>query len=349
LIVERRGRLEAAPFSLAALTTTAPTRPIVSGVATGDSLDSGPRFAFSRTGSLVYVPGAAAGTPDTLHWLDGRGQLERVPLPAASIGDVELAPDQRRLALTMDGEAGRDLWIGDLTAGALQRLTDGGQSTSPAWRPDGLEIAFAYSKAGPFNLFLKPLDGSADAAPLVASPWNQAPTSWSPNSRLLAYTEFQPLSGADIWVIDLDTRERRPIVRTLFDEASARFSPDGRWIAYMSTESGRWEVYLRDLTGRSPRVQASTSGGRWPCWSVDGRTLYFEASGHTAAVAIQPGATLVASAPFEVPGALTLAVAGNGQPTGRLLVRRSPAALAGRELRVVLEWFTELSRLVRIG
>ena len=349
LIVERRGRLEAAPFSLATLTTTEPAKPIVSGVATTDALDGGPRFAFSRTGSLVYVPGTAAGAPDTLHWLDGRGQLERIPLPAASLGDVELAPDQRRLALTMDGEAGPDLWLGDLTAGALRRLTNEGQSISPAWRPDGLEIAFAYSKAGPFNLFVKPLDGNADASPLLTSPWNQFPTSWSPNSRQLAFTEFQPLTGADIWVLDLDTRERRPLVRTLFDEASARFSPDGRWLAYMSTESGRWEIYIRDAAGTGPRVQASASGGRWPCWSVDGRTLYFDASGRTAAVAIQTSPTLTASAPFEIPGALAMVVAGNGQPTKRLLVRRGAGAVSSRELRVVLEWFAELSRLVRVS
>ena len=349
LIVERHGRLEAAPFSLATLTTTEPTRPIVTGLATTDALDGGPRFAFSRTGSLVYVPGAPAGSSDTLHWLDGRGQLERVPLPAASLTDVELAPDQRRLALTMDGEAGPDLWLGDLTAGALRRLTEGGHSVSPAWRPDGLEIAFAYSKAGPFNVFLTPIDGSADAAPLITSPWNQFPTSWSPNSRQLAFTEFQPLTGADIWVLDLDTHERRPIVRTLFDEASARFSPDGRWMAYMSTETGRWEVYVRDITGRDPRVQVSTGGGRWPSWSVDGRTLYFDASGHMAAVAIQTSPTLNASAPFEIPGATALIVAGGGQPTERLLVRRTPTSAATRELRVVLEWFTELSRLMRVS
>jgi Tol biopolymer transport system component/DNA-binding winged helix-turn-helix (wHTH) protein len=346
LIVERRGRLEAAPFSLATLTTTEPTRPIVSGVATSDALDSGPRFAFSRSGSLVYVPGAPAGASDTLHWLDGRGQLERVPLPAAALGDVELAPDQQRLALTMDGEAGPDLWVGDLNAGALHRLTEGGQSISPAWRPDGLEIAFAYSKAGPFNLFLKPIDGSAEAARLLTSPWNQFPTSWAPNSRQLAFTEFQPLTGADIWVLDLDTRERRPVVRTLFDEASARFSPDGRWMAYMSTETGRWEVYVRDARGGSARLQVSRNGGRWPCWSVDGRTLYFDASGRTTAVAIQTSPTLTASAPFEIPGASAMVVAGNGQPTERLLVRRTAGSISSRELRVVLEWFTELSRLV---
>lgn len=349
LIVERRGRLEAAPFSLATLTSTEPMRPIVSGVATTGALDGGPPFAFSRSGSLVYVPGAPAGASDTLHWLDGRGQLERVPLPATSLGDVELAPDQRRLALTMDGEAGHDLWLGDLTAGALRRLTEGGQSISPAWRPDGLEIAFAYSKAGPFNLFLTPIDGSGDASPLLTSPWNQFPTSWSPNSRQLAFTEFQPLTGADIWILDLDTHERRPIVRTLFDEASARFSPDGRWMAYMSTETGRWEVYVREATGRGPRLQVSNTGGRWPSWSVDGRTLYFDASGHTAAAAIQTLPTLVASAPFEIPGAGAMVVAGNGQPTERLLVRRSAGSASSRELRVVLEWFTELSRLVRAG
>ena len=92
-------------------------------------------------------------------------------------------------------------------------------------------------------------------------------------------------------------------MRTLFDESHARFSPDGHWIAYMSNESGRWDVFVRPSSGSGPRVQVSTDGGAWPCWSVDGRTLYFSANGRTAAAAIQTAPALSVSAPMMIPDA----------------------------------------------
>jgi len=344
IVFERQGRLEAARFSLTSLTTTGPPRPIVTGVSRGDMLD-GPRFAFSRSGALVYVPATLDERDAPLHWLDARGQLERVPLPTERAGSIDVAPNQRQLALTIDGESGPAVWVGDTALGDLRPFISGGQSVSPAWRPDGLEIAFAFSKAGPFNLFVKPVEGSSGPAPLIASPWNQFPTSWAPDGSQLAFTEFQPLTGADIWVLDVNTHERKALVRTLFDETWARFSPDGRTIAYMSNESGRWEIYLRSATGDGSRIRVSTSGGVWPCWSIDGRTVYFSAGGRTMAASVNTGTALAASAPTSVPGADAMVLAGGGTAGDRLLVRQAGARPAGRgELRVVLEWFTELTK-----
>jgi Tol biopolymer transport system component len=227
----------------------------------------------------------------------------------------------------------------------LRRFVTDGQSVSPAWRPDGLEIAFAFSKAGPFNVFVKPIDGSAGPAPLIASPWNQFPTSWTPDASQLAFTEFQPLTGADIWVLDVATHQRRALVRTLFDETWARFSPDGRWIAYMSNETGRWEVYVRPSSGEAGRIRVSTTGGVWPCWSLDGKTIYFSANGTTMASALKTSPALIASLPVSVPGADTMVLAGGSTAGDRLLVRQAGAPTVGRaELRVVLEWFSELSK-----
>lgn len=290
VVFERQGRLEAAPFSLTTLTLTDPPRPVVSGVSAAGLLD-GPRFAFSRTGALLYVPRAADEDDAPLPWPDPGGQL----------------------------------------------------------RPNGLEIAFAYSKAGPFNLFIKPVFGQEEAAALITSPWNQFPTSWAPDARHLAFTEFQPLTGADIWIVDVETRERRPIVRTLFDETWARFSPDGRWIAYMSNESGRWDVFARDVAGLGPRVRISTTGGAWPSWSLDGGTLYFSANGRTLAAAVGAGSALAFSTPIAIPGADAMVLAGGGAAGDRLLFRGASQPSTRTELRVVLEWFAELTRLVQAG
>ncbi len=183
----------------------------------------------------------------------------------------------------------------------------------PAWTPSGLEIAFAISKAGPFNL---------------AGPWHEFPTSWSPDGSELAFTEFQPLTGADIWVLDRRTRTRRPLVRTVFDESWARFSPDGRWIAYMSNESGRWDVYLRSSSGLGRSIRVSSNGGAWPSWSNDGATVYFTAGGNTMASAIRIESGLAAAAPAIV------------QPG-------STRAHGRADLRSVRDWFSELASHVR--
>ena len=154
----------------------------------------------------------------------------------------------------------------------------------PSWTPEGIEIAFAFSKAGPFH---------------SAGSWHQFPTSVSPDGQLMVFAETHPMSGADIWILDRRTATRRALVRTWSDETFARFSPDGRSIAYMSNVSGRWEVHVQSLSGGSP-VRVSSNGGAWPSWSTDGVTVHYSPRFH-------------------------------GRP----------------ELRVVLDWFSELASRVR--
>jgi len=146
-----------------------------------------------------------------------------------------------------------------------------GVPVAPSWTPSGLEIAFAFSKAGPFNLDSDGIDGT----PLLAGRARMFPTSWSPDNTRMAFTDHQPLTGADIWIVDLRTRIRRPLARTWFDETWARFSPDGRSIAYMSNETGRWEVYMQPVDGNGARVRVSSHGGAWPSWSSDGKTVLY--------------------------------------------------------------------------
>jgi Tol biopolymer transport system component len=167
-------------------------------------------------------------------------------------------------------------------------MATGERAVSPTWRPDGLAMAFALNKTGPFNLFVR--TEANDPEPLNQSPWNQTPTSWSPDASRLAFTEFHPRTGADIWIMDVATRLRRPFVRTPFDETGARYSPDGRWIAYLTNEAGRWDAVIRSALDGNLRARI-------------------------------PAARLV--------------------PDGRAL------SSSGRELRVVLAWFAELTRVMR--
>jgi DNA-binding winged helix-turn-helix (wHTH) protein len=271
LVAQRDGELVAAPYAFDDGRVTGGWRSAVTEVATAGVL-VGPRFAVSRSGSLVYVPGRASG-PSGLRW-SGSLQGPR--------------PDDLIEALVLDPETPMDARV-DRVASGLGPPRPGERAVSPTWRPDGLEVAFALNKFGPFNMFVKPGDGGVPHA-LGQSPWNQTPTSWSPDGRRLIFTEFHPTTGADIWQLDLLTRTRRPLVRTPFDETGARYSPDGRWIAYLTNQSGRWEAVI------------------------------------AAADGVRPHARIAASR--LIPGGL------------------GPAA-HGRELRVVLAWLRDVTRLVR--
>jgi serine/threonine-protein kinase len=133
------------------------------------------------------------------------------------------------------------------------------------------------------------------------------------------------MTGADIWVFDLQSRTRRAFARTWFDETWARFSPDGRWIAFMSNESGRWDVYAQSSDGRGPRVKVSAAGGVWPSWSTDSGTIFFTAGTATMAAGIKAAPVLLAANP--------------------VIVHESGARATGRaDLRFVLEWFSELAQ-----
>jgi Tol biopolymer transport system component len=141
----------------------------------------------------------------------------------------------------------------------------------------------------------------------------------------MVFAETHPMSGTDIWLLDQRTRQRRVLVRSWSDETFARFSPDGRSIAFMSNVSGRWEVYVQSLAGSAP-VRVSTGGGLWPSWSTDGGTLYFNTDDATMAAVIAMTPTVAAAAPV-------IAQHNGGRAYGRA------------DLRVVLDWFSELARV----
>jgi DNA-binding winged helix-turn-helix (wHTH) protein len=267
LVVERRGQLAAAPFDLASRSLAGALRPVVDDVASAGVFE-GPRYAFSQSGSLVYVPGSAGG-PLTVQW-------------RAALGARDERSGEFERRLTVRPESVFPGLGGDASIAAAGPV-------SPASRPDGLEVAFAANKTGPYNLFVRPLVGGPEL-PLDSSPWNQVPTSWSPDGRYLAFTEFNPATGADVWLLDRLTHLKRPLARTPLDETAARHSPDGRWLAYLSKTGGEWQVVVVPAGGGSP--QARFPARRvWP----DGPR------------------------PLE----------------------------AGRELRIVLSWFSELSDRMR--
>jgi DNA-binding winged helix-turn-helix (wHTH) protein len=288
----------------------------------------GYRFIGEITGAEASAEAVALQTPRTPEAQDRREALRPILLACVSYAVTTVCVaivfavfghDRREPVAALASNAPPQFAISH--RGELVYLSASGAEVVPAWTPSGLEIAFAFSKAGPFNLLMTL---PADVTPLLAGPGRQFPTSWSADHGQLAFTEHQPMTGADIWVMDLRTGLRRPLARTWFDETWARFSPDGRWIAYMSNESGRWDVYVRSADGEGQRIRVSPEGGVWPSWSNDSRTIFFNAAVATMASAISAVPVLAAADP--------------------VIVRQDGGRAAGRaELRVVLEWFAELT------
>jgi Tol biopolymer transport system component len=223
---------------------------------------------------------------------------------------------------------------------------------------------FQSNKEGVLNLFWQMADGSGSLERLTTSDNTQTANSWSPDGQLLAFHEIDPALQRDIWVLRMgDTspssgqvRKAQPFLRTRFDEAGPRFSPDGRWLAYISNESGRYEIYVQPFPGPGGKWQISSDGGTEPLWNRNGRELFYRSGDKMMAVDIATLPSFAAGTPrmlFEgqyvpAPGASpNYDVSPDGQ---RFLMLKPIEQAAGpTQINVVLNWFEELKRRVPTG
>jgi Tol biopolymer transport system component len=231
------------------------------------------------------------------------------------------------------------VWIYDISRGALSRLTLEGGITMPVWTPDGRRIVVAVNRRGGTGLFWKPADGSGPEERLTTSESNLGGPSVSPDGQTLAF-ETRPTTGPDLWVVPLQG-ERKPqiFLQTPSNERDPRFSPpDGRWLAYVSNESGRNEVYVRPYPGPGGQWLISTEGGAEPVWARNGRELFYRNVDKMMVVDIQTQPAFKAGIPrmlFELPGY---------QGTRQYDVAPEETTLT--QINVVLNWFEELNRRV---
>jgi len=251
------------------------------------------------------------------------------------------------------------VWLYDLSRDTLTRLTfEGNSNVNPVWTRDGKRIAFTSNKEGPQNLFWQRADGSGGLERLTISEHVNTPSSWSPDGQLLAFWEVNAATGWDIWVLRLKDHKGEPFLRTPFNESVPSFSPDGRWLAYISDESGHFEVYVQPYPGPGGKRQISTDVGTEPVWNPNGRELFYRSGDNkmmAVDIATQPGFT--AGKPrmlFEGPYLPTPATFPNYDvsPDGQRLLMLKPieqAQAAPTQINVVLNWFEELKQKVPAG
>ena len=286
LVFARRNTLMAAPFDLARLEATAAPVPVLQDVPL-HPYNGHSQFSFSYDGSLAYVPASVLAADRQLVWVDRNGAIESVTDVRRPYAHPRLSPDGNRVALTIEG-SNQDIWIHELGRGTLTRLTfDPTSDMRATWTPDGTKLLHMSDRHGPFDLVWKPPDGSAEEEPLFTSEYDKYPMTVSPDGKVLIFLQTHPETRADIWLLPLEG-EKTPqaLVHTHFDERIAALSPNGRWLAYQSDESGRFDVYVQAFPGLGGKWQISTDGGTGPVWAQTGRELFYRNGDQMMAVPI---------------------------------------------------------------
>jgi len=282
--------------------------------------------------------------------VDRNGKIQALPAPPRAYMTPRLSPDGQQVTIWSTEAV---VLIYDLPRGTLTRAVPEGTSSFPIWTPDGKRLTYRAARAGTRNLFWKAADGTGAEERLTIGENPQAPGSWSPDGQVLAFYDASPSSGQDIWLLRLSDRKQQPLLQTPFIERDPQFSPDGRWLAYRSDESGRNEIYVQPYPGPGGRSQVSIEGGTEPVWNPNGRELFYRNGDKLMAVDITTQPTFSAGQPkllFEGSYLLALGYAPgyDVSPDGQrfLMAIGSEPGASDTQINVVLDWFEDLKRLV---
>jgi eukaryotic-like serine/threonine-protein kinase len=369
LVYVRLGTLMAVPFDPVRLAVTGNATGLIDGVmqaANGNLSDMSNtlagQFTVSDTGALIYVTGGAVPMADrSLAWVDRKGASKALPAQPGPYVAPRLSRDGQRVAVSTQGV--RQVWSYDIGRNAFSAVTVDGQSSYGIFAPDGKRVVFRLGGAGGAdNLYWKAADGSGTAEPLTTSARSQTPASWSPDGGTLAFVQegdtlAQQFFQFDIWVLSIRDRKTRAVVQTAAHESFPEFSPDGHWLAYVSNQSGRQEVYVQPYPGPGERHPISTNGGEQPAWSRNGRELFYVQAGASGSrklmsVRIRTAPAFLAGTPETLFERVDLQsnwgrsydVAPDGQRF--LITVRKEQPMAPAQMIFVQNWTEELKRMV---
>jgi serine/threonine-protein kinase len=359
LYVRRDGVAVVAPFDLRRLELTGAGVPVLEGVQV--NLNAGfALLTWSRSGSLVYVRGVGGSPDNTLVRVSRAGAA--VPIDSSWYGQFNsfaLSPDGRRMAVGVGAGAGLNIWVKQLDHGPFTRLTFGNQDRRPLWSPDGRSVAFVRDTLNSSAVYVRPADGSGQDRVLARLDRQLQEAVWSRDGRwIVARTDNGAAGAGDIAAVRLSDSTQVPIVASPFSEYHPALSPDGRWVAYTSNESGTQEVYVRPFPdARGGRWQVSNGGGTEPLWSPDGHELFFlDAGSHLTAARVQtaPAFAVTGTTPlFDISGYVIDAFhqSYDVTPDGKSFIfarpRRQAAGLRGPQLVWADHWFTDVE--ARVG
>jgi Tol biopolymer transport system component len=362
ILYARAGALLAVPFDVRRLEVTGPPVPVLEGVLMGLSHPAA-HYGLSANGTLVYAPGAGLGGERTVVWVDRQGREERLPLPPRMYLHPRISPDGRQIAIEIEGPV-HDFYSYEMGRGVLTKMSLEGSSHWPVWTPDGSRITYRKWGPGGFTMWWMPADRSAEAERLTAIGIMQSGASWSPDGKVLAFTQVSTDTGADVHLLPIEDSQRRPVpfAQSKFAEGSPKFSPDGRWIAYTSNESGRNEIYVQSYPGPGPKVQVSADGGMDAVWKRNGGELYCRNGDRMMVVSVMTHPAFTASTPRMLwQGRYALGTSSACGPPGPsssnydvtpdgqhfLMIKDSETEVLPNDVHVVLNWTEELKRVMK--
>jgi serine/threonine-protein kinase len=335
------GTLQAAPFDVERMEITGEPVVLAQNVHIAGSV---PQFSISDNGTLAYVPARVA----EMVLVSREGHVTPASDATRQFHSPRISPDGRRVVVDISDLGSRDVWVQDLEQGTLTRVSFEGDANDPVWMPDGRRVCYATARSGTRGVFCRDADGAGEADSIYVGDDEFTAGAWLPRGDSLVLISQSTETLYNLWLHGPGGGEPRPVLTSPFSEDFPAVSPDGKWLAYVTDESGRMEIYVRSLSGDGGRVQVSRDGGQEPAWSRDGRELFYIETGGggsrmmAAAVTTQPTFRVTSRAPlFDARDYERAAPHANYDvgPDGRfVMVRRAAAS----EVVIVQNWHLDV-------
>ncbi len=335
IVYVRGSSLYAVPFDVKSLAVTGQPAVVAEGVA--NSTSGMAEFSFTSDGMLVYYArGAGADEGGTLAIVNRRGESVPAMMPPFVLQTPRFSPDGTKTA----GIRGSEVWTWDFVRGVATRITSGPRTLNPTWSPDGSRLYYSSERYGPWNVFWKSSDGGGDEHPVVRGDDAMHMKSVSPDDRDILVSTNRRDTGYDLDLVSTSDGRMRSWLRTDGREFGGVFSPDGRWIAYESDESGQPEIYVRSSSSSAGRLQISTGGGANLSWKSQDEIVY-QAESRLMSVTVKTAPSLEVSKPQLL---LDRAFADyDVARDGRILLVVPHATASGPgQINVVLNWFEDV-------
>jgi len=371
LVYSLGGNILAVPFDERKAEVVGGPVPIIEGVMRSTTVTGVSQFTFSSNGVLAYVPAPYAGSTArrTLALVDATGKVQPLALPPQPYLHPRISPDGKQVAYAMQEGQQANIWIYSLNGSAPpRRLTFSGQTVYPIWTPDGRRVTFtdAAPQERSASIYWQLADGSGSAERLTmaAEGEGQAPLSWSPDGKVLLFSTDGEKQSRGIWTLSLDGEKKTEaltLVPAAFSAGHATFSPNGRWLAYSSTEAGAPRIFVQPYPLTGAKYQVTTDAGINPVWSQDGKQIFYDNRSELMSVEVQttPNFTIGKTSRIAVQN-LYLPSAGirdhDITPDGkqRLVIVLGGGSEDGtvkriRQVNFVLNWFTELQQRVPVN
>jgi eukaryotic-like serine/threonine-protein kinase len=375
LLYVHEGTIFASSFDAKRLELTGKPVPIVEGVVTASG-NGGAQFSVSDTGTLAYVPGHRATQNLGIFWMDRDGKFTPLREATGDYYELKFSPDGTRIALELSDGTHSDTWVYDLARDTLTRLTFGAQgNVAPVWSPDSQRIVYTKMEIGDqFDLYSKRADGAGEAVRLTQTKYPKFAGSFSPDGKVLALEQRNPDTFWGLMTVSLEGDEKsgwkvgevKPFASGPFNQRNPAFSPDGRWLAYQSDESGIPEVYVQPFPGPARKWQISAGGGCNPVWLRKGKELFYRTPTFTGGqdIKIMSAAYSISSDSFHAdkprvwsPAMFSVRAAGfsgyDVHPDGkRVAIVKAPdtgPSSAVTKVAFIFNFFDELRRKVPSG